>query len=236
MPRRARLRVSGLPLHLIQRGNNRSPCFYADRDYALYLRILEELCSEFHCAVHAYVLMTNHVHLLLTAMRADGPSLLMKNLGQRYVQYINRTYHRTGTLWEGRFRSSIVQERRYLLGCYRYIELNPVRAGMVVHPREYPWSSYASNAEGVPSPLLRPHDEYMSLGMQPFERRAQYQGLFQSELEAQLVGEIRTALNGGFALGNRQFKAEISTMLGRRVEPSRPGRPRQRTKVRAENA
>lgn len=142
MPRRARLRVAGLPLHLIQRGNNRSACFYADEDYTLYLHHLGELARKFRCAVHAYVLMTNHVHLLLSPVREDGPSLLMKHLGQRYVQYINKTYRRSGTLWEGRFRSSIVQERGYLLRCYRYIELNPVRAGMVRHPRDYRWSSY----------------------------------------------------------------------------------------------
>jgi len=137
MPRRARLRVAGLPLHIIQRGNNRAPCFYADEDYGLYLHHLAQLASKFECAVHAYVLMTNHVHLLLTAGKEDGPSLLMKHLGQRYVQYVNKTYRRSGTLWEGRFRSSIVQRDGYALKCQRYIELNPVRASMVKHPGEY---------------------------------------------------------------------------------------------------
>jgi len=146
MPRRARLRLAGLLLHIMQRGNNRTACFFADEDYALYLHHLKELSRKFRCAVHAYVLMTNHVHLLLTPAREDGPSLLMKHLGQRYVQYVNRTYRRSGTLWEGRFRSSIVQERGYLLRCHRYIELNSVRAGMVMHPRDYCWSSYCSNA------------------------------------------------------------------------------------------
>ena len=230
MPRRARLRVAGLPLHLIQRGNNRSVCFYADEDYSLYLHYLEELSRKFRCAVHAYVLMTNHVHLLLTPSRKDGPSLLMKHLGQRYVQYVNRTYRRSGTLWEGRFRSSIVQEQGYLLRCYRYIELNPLRAGMVRHPRDYGWSSYSSNGEGKRSRLLKPHEEYLALGEQEDERLAAYRALFGPELDAKEVEEIRLAVNGGFALGNERFKAEIAAMLGQRAGPGISGRPRKNSK------
>ena len=226
MPRRARLRVAGLPLHLIQRGNNRSACFYADEDYARYLHHLEELSRKFRCAVHAYVLMTNHVHLLLTPSRKDGPSLLMKHLGQRYVQYINKTYRRSGTLWEGRFRSSIVQTQGYLLRCYRYIELNPVRPGMVCHPRDYRWSSYRANAEGEASRLLRPHEEYLALGSQEHERLAAYRELFRFELDCKQLEEIRTAVNGGFALGNERFKTEVAEMLGRRVQPGVSGRPK----------
>ena len=226
MPRRARLRLAGLPLHIIQRGNNRTACFFADEDYALYLHHLEELSRKFRCAIHAYVLMTNHVHLLLTPARKDGPSLLMKHLSQRYVQYVNRTYRRSGTLWEGRFRSSIVQEQGYLLRCHRYIELNPMRAGMVKHPRDYPWSSYCGNGEGRPSPLLTPHEEYVALGRKEDERSAAYRALFHAELDPKEVEEIRLAANGGFALGNARFKAEISAMLGRRVEPGISGRPK----------
>jgi putative transposase len=226
MPRRARLRIAGLPLHLIQRGNNRSACFYADEDYLLYLHHLTELSRKFGCAVHAYVLMTNHVHLLLTSADPEGPSLLMKHLGQRYVQYVNKTYRRSGTLWEGRFRSSIVQARGYLLRCYRYIELNPVRAGMVPYPGDYPWSSYAINAQGKDSQLLTSHAEYLALGTQPDERIDAYQALFRYELDSTVVTEIRAATNGGYALGNRRFRSEIAEMLGRRVEPGRSGRPR----------
>jgi putative transposase len=226
MPRRARLKVINLPLHLIQRGNNRSACFYADEDYSLYLHHLGELARKFRCALHAYVLMTNHVHLLLTPGRLDGPSLLMKHLGQRYVQYVNRVYRRSGTLWEGRFRSSIVQQHDYLLRCYRYIELNPVRAGMVRHPRDYAWSSYCTNAEGKPTRLLKAHEEYLALGRQEEERLAAYRGLFRAGLDLKEVDEIRSAVNGGFALGNERFKAEIAAMLGRRVEPGKSGRPR----------
>jgi putative transposase len=226
MPRRARLRLAGLPLHIIQRGNNRTACFYADKDYALYLHHLGEMAREFQCAVHAYVLMTNHVHLLLTPALPDGPSLLMKHLGQRYVQYVNRSYRRSGTLWEGRFRSSIVQETGYFLRCHRYIELNPERANMVSHPRDYRWSSFAANAGLASSKLLTPHSEYLALGRNDNERGAAYCELFHSELDLVQLDAIRSAVNGGFALGNDRFKAQIAEMLKRRVERGAPGRPR----------
>ena len=226
MPRRARLRLPGLPLHIIQRGNNRTACFYADEDYALYLHHLGELAREFHCAVHAYVLMTNHVHLLLTAALPEGPSLLMKHLGQRYVQYVNRSYRRSGTLWEGRFRSSIVQERGFFLRCHCYIELNPVRANMVSHPRDYRWSSFLANCGLACSRLLTPHGEYLALGRNDSERGAAYRELFRSALDPAQLDEIRSAANGGFALGNDRFKAQIAEMLKRRVERGVPGRPR----------
>lgn len=154
---------------------------------SLYLHHLEELSHKCRCAVHVYVLMTNHVHLLLTPLRKDGPSLLMKHLGQRYVQYVNRTYRRSGPLWEGRFRSSIVQEQGYLLRCYRHIELNPLRAGMVRQPRDYRWSSYPSNGEGSPSRLVKPHEEYLALGRQDDERLAAYRALFRPELDPKQV-------------------------------------------------
>jgi putative transposase len=226
MPRRARLRAADLPLHLIQRGNNRSACFAADNDYLVYLSHLEELADRFDCAVHAYVLMTNHVHLLLTPAAAEGSSLVMKHLGQRYVQYFNRKYGRSGSLWEGRFRSSIVQDRDYLLRCYRYIEMNPVRAGMVQHPSEYRWSSYCSNAQGVASTLVKPHCEYVALSERNYERRAAYRSLFETELEAAIVDQIRAAANGGFALGDESFKSTIAAALGRRVQPGASGRPK----------
>jgi putative transposase len=127
MPRRARLVVPGIPWHIILRGNDKSACFYSDIDYRRYLRTLGEMADKFFCSIHAYVLMTNHVHLLLTPERDDSAALLMQHLGQRYVQYINRTYQRSGTLWEGRYRSCLVQSEKYVLACYRYIELNPVR-------------------------------------------------------------------------------------------------------------
>ena len=164
MPRRRRVVLPSVPLHLIQRGNNRQACFYADDDYRFYLEWLETYASDAGFALHAYVLMINHVHLLLTSSTTGGAGAMMKRLGQRYVQYVNRTYRRSGTLWEGRFRSCLTQEESYVLGCYRYIELNPVRAGMVEHPGECRWSSYRANAQGETCSALRPHDCYRALG------------------------------------------------------------------------
>src|SRR5258708_29444793 len=148
MSRRLRLTLAGVAVHLIQRGNNRGACFFADEDYARYLGYVAEFAPQFGCAVHAFVLMTNHVHLLLTPQQTDGASRLMQRLGQHYVQYVNRTYRRSGTLWEGRFRSCLAQSEDYVLACYSYIELNPVRAGMVRHPVDYRWSSYRVHGQG----------------------------------------------------------------------------------------
>jgi putative transposase len=205
MPRRKRLQVAGLPTHIIQRGINRQACFFADDDYIFFLDHLEQLAKRFRCALHAYVLMTNHFHLLLTSELEAGPSLLMKFLGQRYVRYANRTYRRSGSLWEGRFRSSLVQTEHYLLGCYRYIEMNPVRANMVRHPIEYAWSSYAANAEGKALTGLTPHGEYLALGSNDETRRAAYRGLFESELDRELLREIRVSTHGSYAIGNNRF-------------------------------
>lgn len=216
-------------LHILQRGNNHSACFYRDEDYALYLRHLAELSSRFGCAVHAYALMTNHVHLLITPSGRDGAGLLMKHLGQRYVQYINRTYDRSGTLWEGRFRSCIAQGGDYVLGCYRYIELNPVRAGVVWHPRDYRWSSYLANAEGPPSCGVVPHADYLALGGGEEARRAAYRELFCAALDPDLMRQIRCATNGNFALGSGTFQGRVAAALGRRVTPGRPGRPAKTT-------
>ncbi len=226
MPRRPRIVLPGTPLHIIQRGNNRQACFYADEDYLIYLSWLEEFARQCSCSIHAYVLMTNHVHLLITPHKLDSAGSMMKRLGQRYVQYVNRTYRRSGTLWEGRFRSCITQEENYVLGCYRYIELNPVRANMVEHPAEYRWSSYRGNAQGEVSSLLEPHGLYNALGTDEASRRENYRDLFRYHLEPGLVDDIRVATNGNFALGNDLFKEQIEEALGRRVTPGRSGRPR----------
>ena len=225
MPRRARLAIAGIPWHIIQRGNNRSACFYAGADYRFYLETLAEQANKYGCQIHAYCLMTNHVHLLVTPERTDSASLMMKHLGQRYVQYVNRSYRRSGTLWEGRFRSCLAQDEGYVLACYRYIELNPVRADMVDHPGEYSWSSYATNAQGLHNPIITPHTRYMSLADTWSDRYKAYRALFRSHMEANLVDEIRHATNGNYALGNSRFKKEITLMLKRRVSPLKAGRP-----------
>ena len=183
MPRRPRLIVPGTPLHIIQRGNNKQACFFTDEDYLFYLDCLEEYALSAGCSIHSYVLMTNHVHLLLTPSQLHSAGNLMKRLGQRYVQYINRTYKRSGTLWEGRFRSSIIQQEEYLFTCQRYIEMNPVRAEMVKHPGDYRWSSYRINAKGEKSELISHHLIYQALGNTDSERQMAYGELFRHELE-----------------------------------------------------
>jgi putative transposase len=218
MPRRARLRIAGIPLHVVQRGHDRAACFFAPADYDFYLRHLAEFAERFECALHAYVLMTNHVHLLLTPAKDDGATLLMKHLGQRYVQYVNRSYARRGTLWEGRFRSTFVERCAYLLKCQRYIELNPVRARMVSDPADYAWSSHRANIEPRVTTFLAPHEDYLSLGSTPAERAMLYRSYFQYELDAADLREIRAASTGGFALGKPRFQAQVAEMVGRRVE------------------
>lgn len=226
MPRRPRLIMPDIPLHIIQRGNNRQPCFYADEDYLFYLEWLHEYSRSARCAIHAYVLMTNHVHLLITPANSASAGALMKRLGQRYVQYVNRTYQRSGTLWEGRFRSCLAEEDGYLLACQRYMEMNPVRASMVSSPDAYRWSSYQANAWGKSSPILTPHPQYLALGDDPVERQRAYRELFRHEIDPGLIDAIRQATNGNFTLGSDKFAEQIGDALGRRAARSTPGRPR----------
>jgi putative transposase len=174
MPRRPRIILPSVPQHIIQRGNNHSVCFYADEDYIKYLEWLKEYADKTSCQIHAFVLMTNHVHLLVSADKTDAIGAMMKALGQRYVQSINRTYKRSGTLWEGRYKSCPTQAETYLLACQRYIELNPVRANMVEHPAEYRWSSYRVNAHGESSNLIIPHLIYGRLGLDYQTRQSAY--------------------------------------------------------------
>ena len=225
MPRRARLVLPDVTAHLVQRGNNRAPCFFSERDRSHYLFHLGRLAGPSGCAVHAYCLMTNHIHLLVTPAAMDSCAKLMKQLGQLHTQYMNRSYRRTGTLWENRFKSCLVQTERYVLECYRYIELNPVRAGMVKHPGEYPWSSFRANAGGESKPFLSGHPEYLNLASMDSTRRKVYASLFGSLTDPPAVDEIRSATIGGFALGDKSFRERMAKRLRRRVERGAPGRP-----------
>jgi len=226
MPRRARLRVAGVPHHVIQRGNNRSPSFFADEDYRFYLICLQRGAERYQCAIHAYVLMTNHVHLLVSPGTEDGLSLMMRYVGSRYVQYVNYVYDRTGTLWEGRFRSSLIESERYLLTCYRYIESSPVRARIVGSPGQYPWSSYAHHAAGREDRVVRDHPIYVALGTTPYERQRAYRELFRQPLDSEELEEIRASVNEGLVLGGDRFKDAIERAAARRVRPGNGGRPR----------
>ena len=226
MPRRIRLDLPDVPLHIVQRGNNRQQTFFADDDFAFYLQCLREAADRHSCDVHAYVLMTNHVHLLVTPYSNRGVSRLMQSVGRRYVQYVNYTYRRTGTLWEGRFKASLVESEPYLLTCYRYIELNPVRAKMVDRPEQYRWSSYGYHAFGQANPLIRDHPLYLALGHTEEERRHFYQALFRHQLEPGVLKQIREALNHGLVVGTEGFKGQVEKAMGRRVRTPVRGRPR----------
>src|SRR5690554_6734 len=225
MARLLRIGPAAMPQHVIQRGNNRQVCFASDQDFSVYAHRLKMYAQEFSVEVHAWVFMTNHVHLLVTPAIDGGVSKMMQALGRYYVRYFNREYQRTGTLWEGRFKSSLVQSERYLLQCQRYIELNPVRANMGVDPGDYVWSSYQCNALGKTSELCSPHPEYPSLGREAGERQHRYRALFRHHVEAEVIDEIRQSVNKGLVLGNDRFKDEIEQLTGRRARPAKMGRP-----------
>ena len=228
MPRRARIHLDGIPLHIVQRGHNREPCFFAEDDYSTYMHWLNQALAETECALHAYVLMTNHVHLLLTPKKAAAVPRLLMSLGRRYVQYVNRSYKRTGTLWVSRYKSSVVQADNYLLTCQRYIELNPVRAAMVEDPAHYRWTSYRSNGLGQLDARLTPHPVYLALGRDDKTRHAAYRDLFRTQLDRAAIDDIRLALNQSQPLGNTKFLARIEKVTGIRREARPRGRPRVR--------
>lgn len=225
MARLLRISPVDIPVHIIQRGNNRQACFVSDEDYGAYAGWLKQYSRSYRVDVHAWVMMTNHVHLLCTPRQEGGISRMMQSLGRRYVQYFNFEYHRSGTLWEGRFKSCLVQEQRYLLEVYRYIELNPVRAGIVTDPGEYRWSSYQINGLGKMSDLCIPHQEYLSLGKDASGRQENYRELFARHVDGELLKEIRANTQKGMAIGNNCFKEELEALTGRRLQPKKRGRP-----------
>jgi len=204
MPRTARIIYPNVAVHVTQRGNNRGRCFFSEGDYLAYLRFLRQFALESDCAVHAFCLMPNHVHLLLTPRVRESCGALMKSLGQHYVQHVNRVHGRTGTLWEGRFWSSVCATDRYVLACYRYVELNPVRASLSDGPDGYPWSSYRANALGKRDDLVVPHASYLALASSPEQRTRAYAGLFAWALEAGDLDEIRRASHSGRPMGSER--------------------------------
>jgi putative transposase len=225
MARLPRFFVPGIPLHVIQRGNNRGKLFDQITDYQVYVDWLKEAAQSHGCAIHAYVLMTNHVHLLVTPAHENSLPKTLQSLGRRYVQYFNKIYERTGTLWEGRYRATLVDSEGYLLTCCRYIELNPVRAEMVRHPRDYRWSSYQYHAEGKTNPLLTPHSIYQRLGGTALARQQAYRAHFRHHLSGETLDAIREATNKAWALGSDKFKDRLAKKLDRRAAPLPRGRP-----------
>ena len=233
MPRLQRITAAGLPQHVMQRGNNRGDCFFADADYATYLRWLDRAARAYGVVLHAYVLMPNHVHLLATPTLEGGVSRMMQYLGRHYVQYINKTYDRSGTLWERRYRASVLETKAYLLTLYRFIDLDPVRAGLVQAPEQYPWSSAKDHLAPTQSSLILDHAVYMRLGDTGEERARAYAALMNKPLEEEELSQIRTASRQGAVLGSDQFKDQIEMQLGRRVRPGRRGRKPNRARDQA---
>ena len=232
MARLPRFSIPGQPQHVIQRGNNHDVIFVADEDYYFYLEKLKDACQKYQCDIHAYVLMTNHVHLLMTPHSENGISKVMQSLGRFYVQYFNYQYNRTGTLWEGRYKATLLDSEQYLLICSRYIELNPVRAKMVLHAAEYPWSSYHYNAQGEENQLITPHVVYKTLGRSDNERQLNYRALFDSHMSSIDIEDIREATNKAWVLGNDRFKEQIEKLTARQVKPKARGGDRRSKKFK----
>jgi putative transposase len=212
-------------MHVIQRGVNRSACFFADADRRFYLKCLAKAAAARGCAVHAYVLMTNHVHLLVTPGEPGAVSAMMQDIGRRYVRVINTIHERTGSLWEGRFKSSLIDSAHYLMTCHRYIECNPVRSGMARNPAAYPWSSHAHYAGLRVDPLVVEHAQYQALSGDADERYSVFRSLFATALPESVIAAIRTAANTDSALGSETFMKDVEAVLGRSVRPPTRGRP-----------
>jgi putative transposase len=225
MARLPRLVVPGQPHHIIQRGNDRQAIFREAADYLKFIDWLREGAKQFKVSIHAYVLMTNHLHLLATPADDQGLSKMMQWIGRHYVPYFNYKYQRTGTLWQGRFKATVIDSERYLMTCSRYIELNPVRAGMVGSAGEYPWSSYQHHIGQKSDPLITDHSLYWALGNTPFQREAAYRGLIAQGVDEADVEALTEATLKGWAIGSDKFKAALEKQTQRRVTKAKRGRP-----------
>ena len=226
MPRQPRFFIPDIAQHVTARGVDKQAVFFHQQDYRLYRKALKDAAIDSGCLIHAYVLMTNHVHLLVTPLQDRSLPLMMQAMGRNYVQRLNARYERTGTLWEGRYRASPVQTDRYFLACQRYIELNPVRSGLVATPGEYPYSSYHNHALGNADSLLTSHSCYLDLHPEPSERLKIYRDLFSDSLNHELLTQFRECTNACTVIGNDRFKEQIATMLGRRIPTAKRGRPK----------
>jgi putative transposase len=225
MARLPRLTVTGYPHHVILRGNNRQDIFRTAADYQRMLDLLFEQSRAHKVDIHAYVLMSNHLHLLLTPQEDQALPKMMQAVGRSYVQVFNKVHARTGTLWEGRYRSTLIQTDRYLLACMAYIDLNPVRAQMVAQPEDYEWSSYGHYAGRRTDRLIIPHALYWTLGNTPFAREAAYAELVHAGISADQQGALTGATLSGWALGDETFVADLQSQTERRLIKAKPGRP-----------
>jgi putative transposase len=225
MARLPRLSVPGYPHHVIQRGNNRQAIFITPADYLRMLELLEEHARQFEVALHAYVLMGNHFHLLVTPGTGDSLPRMMQAVGRRYVRYFNDAHGRSGTLWEGRYKSTLIETDRYLLACMAYIDLNPVRAGVVAQAKDYPWSSHGHYAGLRVDRMITPHPLYWGLGNTPFAREAAYAQLVQEGVSPKQQQELTDSVLRGWALGSPQFMDGLQKKTERRLSKGKPGRP-----------
>lgn len=228
MPRKPRFFLPGVLAHIVQRGHSREPVFFEDGDYRAYLDWLDEAATRYKCKIHAYVLMTNHVHILVTPSDKQGISRMMQYMGRRYVPYINYTYGTSGSIWEGRYKASLIHDEQYLLTCMRYIELNPVTANMIKFLGQYRWSSYRFNALGKKDKLITPHDLYLGLDNAEINRLQAYRDLFKTHIDGNVIDDIRDALQTGTPLGNDFFRDKIEKKLKSKVGQARRGRPSKR--------
>jgi putative transposase len=225
MARLPRLTLPGYPHHIIQRGNNRQAVFSSAADHQMLLGLLGESARKFGVALHAYVLMDNHFHLLATPSTADGLPQMMQAAGRRYVRYFNDSQGRSGTLWEGRYRATLIEAERYLLACMAYMDLNPVRAGLVAEAKDYPWSSHGHYAGLRVESLLTPHPLVWALGNTPFAREAAYAELVRAGITLEQQELLTRSALGGWALGGGDFLAELQKRTERRVTKNQAGRP-----------
>lgn len=212
LPRRRRFCPADFAVHVVQRGNNCQPLFTCDADLAAYAHWLEDAAPRFQVEVHGWIFMTNHVHLLVTPRVENAVSRVMQSLGRRYVGHFNYSHARSGTLFEGRFRSCLVQKDRYFLACLRYLELNPVRAGMVRDPGDYRWSSYRAHAFGLPVKFWTAHDLYLALAPKPSDRQEAWRNRVAQGMDSGAIAKIRHCTNTGLVLGTKRFRDQVAAL------------------------
>lgn len=233
MPRQTRFRIAGLTQLVLQRGHNSEPVFHDVNDYRMYLEFMNESAEETECAIHAYGLLPNHVMVLCTPQRADGVSKMMQAIGRRYAYAFNHTHHRTGALWDGRYKACLVEPSRYVLASYRFVDTQPARVGYAVQSQGYRWSSYSAHMSGEVNRVILDHWVYRNLGAERAERASAYRDIFRFPLSKSLLSEVDHALQHCLVLGSERFKDDIGQKLSARVRLGRPGRPRKPMQIPA---
>lgn len=236
MGRQSRINIVGIPQHIVQTGHNRLPCFFDEQDYEFYLSSLRAASDQYQVEIHAYVLLPSSIQIIATPRIDKGISSMMQSLGRRYVQYINHRYKRSGTLWEGRYKSSLIDSENYLLTCYRYVELRPLHLGLVENLSDYPWSSYHHHCGDKTDWLLQDHKLFKALGNTRVERGNAYSESFRHKFDRRLIEYVAETVNMGQVLGGEKFKEEIEKIADHRVTPRKRGRPKKKPVAEPEKA